>query len=349
MPDGFRPPRSPLGLPRGRGTPSSFAQATIDLINRQLKPGQEALRLGAPSRETALGAAGARPAAPPPRPEPVAAAAVAEDRAETDPRGQGASVKGDPGSADAPLPKLGKGDHEGGGRPRAIKMPDGRIVATNAPIDITDPLGGKPPVPYRDPEELPTGDVYAGPEATIYIPPGGEPSAGPPADLPASRDPGWAPTAALNQLYRTGQLSMDARDVADRQRWERGARAGDIEQEMHEAQAKQAIAEAEIDPMEAAQMESEGRYGGEVIEQEAMASRVQAAIEAYSRVTAEMRAAMDEMEDGPEKQQFLDRLERERRDYANIIMGHQLRDPKADPLSALAMGMLSPQSPTPEK
>ena len=57
----------------------------------------------------------------------------------------------------------------------------------------------------------------------------------------------------------------------------------------------------------------------------------------------------EQMPDGPEKQQLLDRMERERRDYANIIMGHQLRDPKADPLTAMAMGMMSPTSATPEK
>jgi len=296
-----------------------------------------------PSRDATLGLAGATPAPPPPQAK--AQEEIEADRAEVDPRGQGASQKQDAGSPDAPLPKFGKGENEGGGRHRAIKMPDGRIVATNAPIDITDPLGGKPPVPMRDPEEMPQGGVAAGPEATIYTPPGAEPSAGPPSGLPADRSPGWAPSAALNQLYAAGELSMDARDVSDRQRWERGARAQDIEQEMTEAQAKRAVAEAEIDPMEEARIEAEGRYGGEIIEQESQGARVQAALQAYAKVTEQMNQAMAEMPDGPEKTQYMERLERERRDYANIIMGHQLRDPKADPLSMLAAGMLAPSTP----
>jgi hypothetical protein len=299
----------------------------------------------------------------------AAVAAAEQDKAGKDPRGQGASSREDPGSADEPLPKAGGGpgaeldrpeasrDKERAagsarGRARAVKLPDGSIVMTNAPeVEGIDPEA--PLYTQGIGQEVPSDTgVVSGAGGTMFLGgDAGDVDFGEGGGLPQDRSPGWATRAAYNELYRKGELSMDPIDIADRQRWEEHQTAKETEKALVLSQAEQAIARAKIDPLEAARIEAEGRFGGQIIKEEALVARIRAAVSAYKEITEEMNRILAEMPDSPERKRHLDRLERERREYANLVLGAELRDPRLDPMAAMLAAVTGQPSPptTPEK
>jgi len=281
-----------------------------------------------PSRDAVLGAAGIA----------------------TQPRsGQGVLQRPDSGSDDQPLPKVGNGPEavmerdvasrdiskSTEGRVRAVTMPNGELVFTNLPDDQV-----------QSPTRTSTA---AGSAGTAFTQPGGEMEAAE-AMTPRGldRSPGWALRQVLNKQHAGGELSMDARSVSDRMAWEDRNEAKEIEQEVTRATAARAIAEARMDPLDLARVKAEGQYAGEAIEQGAMQEQRQQARIAYDEVTAQMDDIQTRWPEGPHKNAMLDRLERKRRDHANIALGEQLRDPRVDPLSAMASMMVAPPSTTPE-
>lgn len=288
-----------------------------------------------------------------------------------DPPGQGRE-SGGKAPTDPPLPKGGTGP--GSDRPaekpadkkadpnyydrvKMVKTADGKVVAVDMEAGKRIVKAGGDWMDYSTAVGEAGGrdqNVASGPQGTAYFGGGAEDAAAVAAAIPqqGDRSPGWASRKALNELYRTGQLSMNARDVMDRRNWERAEEARDMEQDLVRAQAQAAIAaekykvlEASIDPLERARIEAEGKWGGKYIEEQATGERVRQAVGVYRAIMQEIDNLRKNNAPSPALDQHIAMLERFARDQANIIMGHAVRDPREDPLAALAAAVSSPRAP----
>ena len=230
-----------------------------------------------------------------------------------------------------------------------VRMPDGRIVASDDPIKAASGGGSIDPAGARaNVAEGPAGTVYSASEKAL-VGPGGANLAD--VNLPTDEDrsPGWATRKAYNQLYASGDLSMNARDVMDRRRWEESEEARESDTELARARRDAAILQSQIDPYKMAAIEAEGKYGGEVIEQEAENQRIAGALAYYNRLGEQIShyeqtlAGLD-----PSSAQYaavkdsLDRLLQERRELANIAQGFQLRDPRYNPFADMMGALAAP-------
>lgn len=269
---------------------------------------------GMPSRETALGLAGATPAPPPTKDEQRAqTAADAAAAVETD-RQTNANPESHPGGKAAPKPEPAPLPTRSGepGRMRLVTLPDGRRVATNLP----EGPGTETPISRI------AGDSATGKGG--FAAPGAEKT---------PRFTGEKLAAAY------GESAPDGRAGYERARFINQASDQILGRDVERAKARQELAAAEIDPLEAARIQAEGKYGGEVIQQEAMASRIGAAVQAYGRVTEQINQVMKTVPPSPDRDRFIERLERERREYGNLLLGLRLSDPRQDAAATL-LGMM---------
>lgn len=312
---------------------------------------------GVPPR-SAVGSTVTRGMPPSPRPplnlpaqsvEEEARAAAAAGRAAAPPPSQNrsGSVPTDP-----PKPKMGTGagavaetpprppaaeSPDYYGRVKAVRTPEGKIVFTNVPethIERGDSWAkyGQGPVSRHQDVVSGSAGTFIGDASKAEMP-------DPRANL--DRSPGWAVRQAYNELSREGKLSMNAVDVMDRRRWEDAETARDAQRELLQAQAQAAIAgekqkkaQAEMDPYESARIAAEGKYGSEIIQQEAQATARANAVRIYAQIQDRINEVMDTMPAGPQRDEIIARLQQQARDYANIIGGHRIYDPKMDPFAA---------------
>jgi len=275
-----------------------------------------------------------------------------------------------PPPTDEKEPKVGTGplavaptDKEG--RPAAstygdygiVRMPDGRIIATaGGGEDLVsmggglDPAGGKANVSSGA-----AGTVFSSPEVGLagLMGPGGANLAD--VNLPTDEDrsPGWAVRKAYRDLYAAGDLSMNPRDIMDRRRWEEQEEARESDLELARARRDAAIMQASVDPYRMAQIEAEGKYGSQVIEEEAKKDRMMLALGYYTDLGKRVSAAEDQLSQlDPESAQAgalkeqIERLNQERREMANIALGFNLRDPEFNPFAAMMGAAMAPTGST---
>jgi len=233
-----------------------------------------------------------------------------------------------------------------------VRMPDGRVISTGDGGEGLVSRGGSldPPGSKANVAAGPAGAVFSSSENAL-IGPGGADLAG--VNLPTDEDrsPGWATRKAYNDLYSAGDLSMNPRDIMDRRRWEESEEARESDLELARARRDFALRQAAIDPYEMARIEAEGKYAGKAIEAENENSRIMAAAGQYAAIgerigALEQQLATIDPEAAPGQaaalQDALGRLEQERREWANMLMGFQLRDPDINPFAAMFGAGMAP-------
>jgi hypothetical protein len=289
-----------------------------------------------------------------------------------DPPGQGSNQ---PTSApsDPSLPKGGTGPGAASKKPpserkdtpddpgyydkvKMVRTADGQIVAVDMPAGQRVAKAGGEWMDYSTAVEELGGkdqDVVSGSAGTVYGS-GAEAAAAIPQR--GDRSAGWATRAALNEAYRRGELSMDPRDVMERRAWEKSEEARDMERNLVRAQADAAIAaeeyklrEAELDPLERARIAAEAKWGPQQLKEQGLASRIEAAVRIYQGIMGEIEKARATMEPVSQLDAHIEMLERFARDQANIIMGHAVRDPRTDPLTAFLSTLGTPKTEPTEK
>jgi hypothetical protein len=195
-------------------------------------------------------------------------------------------------------------------RVKAIKMPNGKIVFTNVPGELVKKGGTYEN--YGAAVEQVTGRPYAGGTNVIessggykaYVQPGQETKV-------AAAIPAPVPTleAALPELSDP-QAIQERRDfLAKRAAEQAAAESGALALERQRAETTQAVAASQIDPMDAARLAAEARYGGTALETEAEAAKValtQRLIDSYNQEVARITGTMPA---GPEREAALTRLE----------------------------------------
>lgn len=232
-----------------------------------------------------------------------------------------------------------------------VRMPDGRIVASPGTEGLVSQGGGLDPAASK-------ANVAAGPAGTVFssseralIGPGGADLAGVILPTDEDRSPGWATRKAYSDLYSAGDLSMNARDVMDRRRWEESEEARESDLELARARRDAAIMQASIDPYRMAQIEAEGKYGSEVLKQEGQRSQMMIALQYYAQLGEKITAVESQLGEIDPKaqpqqaaalQEQLDRLIQERRELANISMGFKLQDPEFNPFAAMMGAAMAP-------
>lgn len=242
-----------------------------------------------------------------------------------------------------------------------VRMPDGRAVVTEDPGSVMASGGGTvdPPGRKADVASGQAGTIFADNQKGPFPNPMGDPDFSQ-VNLPTDEDrsPGWAARAAIAELNRTGELSMDPRDIMDRRRFEESETARDMARERAEVEHSAALRAAmmpPVDPYALAEIEAQGKYGGEAIEREGEQERIAYALAYYEDISQKILAIEEQLSQlDPESQQAAalaqtrDRLIQERREMPNIALGYQLRDPKLDPFAALAAGIAGMGAPSTE-
>ncbi|MHC4933874.1 MAG: hypothetical protein ACYTGV_16975, partial [Planctomycetota bacterium] len=213
-----------------------------------------------------------------------------------------------------------------------VRMPDGRIIATGGGGEGLVSQGGSRlhEGQRANVAEGAAGSVFSSAEAGLagLIGPGGADLAD--VNLPTDEDrsPGWAVRKAYRDLYASGDLSMDPRDIMDRRRWEEQEEARESDLELARARRDAAIRQSQVDPYRMAQIEAEGKYGGEVLKQEGKQRQMMVALQYYAEVGSRISAAEEQLSQVPPDsaqaaalQEQIDRLTQERRELANIALG----------------------------
>jgi len=223
-----------------------------------------------------------------------------------------------------------------------VRMPDGRVVVNRDPTGAMasggrmDPPGGRSNVVAGA-----AGTAFSSPEKALIGQGGADMSK---VNLPTDEDrsAGWATRAAINELSRKGELSMNPRDIMDRRRWEEQETARDMGRERAEMEQMTLARQASIDPYRMAEIEAQGKYGGQAITQENESQRIMAALTYYAQISQQINSIEEQMrgmdQEAPryaELKSAHERLIQERREMPNLAMGFKLQDPKLDPLSAL--------------
>ena len=236
-----------------------------------------------------------------------------------------------------------------------VRLPNGQVIHTNTPGKHTakgatyQEAAATDDTLSADVASGPAGSVYAGIDARGLAPLFDEQTN--PINLPTDEDrsPGWAVRKAYRDLYASGDLSMDPRDIMDRRRWEEQEEARESDLELARARRDAAIRQSQVDPYRMAQIEAEGKYGGEVLKQEGKQRQMMVALQYYAEVGSRISAAEEQLSQVPPDsaqaaalQEQIDRLTQERRELANIALGFNLRDPEFNPFAAMMGAAMAP-------
>lgn len=205
-------------------------------------------------------------------------------------------------------------------RVKAVKMPNGKIVFTNVAPELVK-KGGT----YQDygaAVEQVTGrpfrggtNVVEGPAGRAYVQPGQEMRT---AAMMAKH----APTPDLEDVLPP---LTDVRDIAERQDYmkrrgaeQMGAAAAGLELQKSAAETAAAVAATQLDPMKKLQLETEAKYGPEMVKTEAEAARTRLAITMLNRIQQEMNRVRA-LPPSPERDRQLADLEESRKLYLVAI------------------------------
>ena len=259
----------------------------------------------------------------------AARAAARRGQAAEDPPGKGTN---DP-SLTAPKPEPGESPTATTYRDRvkAVQMPNGRVIFTNVPDDSIE-KGGK----LMDYDEAVR---HVRGKRAGFTMGGAAPSGDPRTSREALASPPTADFVGFENVARTGTHNTETLRHLDPtiQQYEADKYAaqvaGDTATRMEErekrdkardvamAQADQNILAARIDPLAAAKLEAESKYGGDIIEAEAESTKIAAAVKAVGLVTEQINIALrggkdpvtgevlPPMKPGPERDAHIKRLE----------------------------------------
>lgn len=149
---------------------------------------------------------------------------------------------------------------------------------------------------------------------------------------------------------RTGDRRLSGLENAiERRRWLEHRVDQERGRELDEARFNREMALARMDPLEMERIRAQGRYGGDTAKVALDLASRQAAIEAFDEVTTKIEAARNALASAaagsPEAarlQEYIDLLERERRERSNLIAGFRINDPRTDQFGAFFSGLTSP-------
>jgi len=323
--------------------------ATSNFVERELAPLERAGEVWDAS-QTFLYGQGADPKqADKMSTEAAARAAARRGKAAEDAAGQGTN---DP-SLNAPQPTPEATAEPPGTSVKAVKMPDGKVIFTNVPARSIE-KGGE----AMDYEAAVAHVRNSRPGVRTFA--DNAPQAGPAPVMAQPEIQGFTSRArtgthntetlrALDPRIQQYEADKYAGEVAgDTAARMEGREVQDAQREATVAQARQAQYIASMDPLAAAKIAAESKYGGEIIEKEAEAEKIAAAVRNVGVVTDKINEALRTMPPGPERDAHIKRLEEERKLYAAIFrpqMASGLYRP--DPY-AMFGGMSAPTPPTKE-
>jgi hypothetical protein len=234
----------------------------------------------------------------------------------------------------------GTGATPGPGRTQ-VKMPDGRFVFVTPDRGADYVAGGGDYASYQDA----TGGLGA-PQAARFMRdrtsrvdvPGSErlpyseqvrglASAPPETPLSFEGDAGFgmAPAGSGGPAEGYRRLSGIEQALA-RRTWLEGRAGMEQAQETERAEVDRRTRLAEMDPLEMARIQAQGRMGGDIAKvQLDLRARQQAAAE-FRRVSEQIVAAMQDPE---VSERYINYLIQTRKDLSNILLGERLTDPRA--------------------
>jgi hypothetical protein len=249
-----------------------------------------------------------------------------------------------------------------------VKLPDGRIVMTVGGGEALDPYrqGGGSNVSFQGAiSEQGLGKPQA--ERFMRDRTSGTMDRG--AALPYServrglaaeegpdlRDPGsdWqfsggsqarrgAPTVSTEELgtiggpgVREGYRRLSGLEQAiERRSWLEGRADTEQARELERAKSERQKREAEVDPLELARIQAQGRMGGDVAKVQLDLRARQAAVDEHQRMSRQIELAQERLasaspEEADDLQKYIDYLIQTRREISNLLLGERLSDPRA--------------------
>jgi len=293
----------------------------------------------------------------------AATASALAEHAREDPAGQASNQK--------PAPPPGGPSHAAGGvgtgpgavaeTPRAaartpgpgqtqIKMPDGRFVFVTPDRGKDYVAGGGEYASYQDataglgkPEaerfmrgrtsrmtETPQDRFSSSPYSTQVRALASE-APTTPLDAPGSVA-GLSPMGSGGAIEGYGQLSGLEQALA-RRTWLEGRADTEQARETDRAELERRTRLAEMDPLEMARIQAQGRMGGDLAKVELDLRARQAAVGEHERMSRQIELAQTALaeaspEDAANLKQYIDYLIQTRREIANLLLGERLTDPR---------------------
>lgn len=305
----------------------------------------------------------------------AATAAVLAEHAREDPRGQASNQKPPPppGGPTHTAGGIGTGPGAASERPpgvdygkagptdpkgpvSAVRLPDGRVVWGNqgkeavsgggTPVSWQEGMGGRPGLWDSLGEEQAkrfmkdrTSRESSGSERLPYSQQVRNLAS---TDAPDLSAPGsdWNFQGGIEGgpgMARTGTRELSGIEQAvARRTWLEGR--ADTEQANETARAKLEHEQrlAEMDPLEMARIQAQGRMGGDLAKVQLDLRARQAAVQEHQRMSgqieqaqAAMAAAEPGSEDAMQLKQYIEYLIQTRRELSNLILGERLSDPRA--------------------
>ncbi len=285
-------------------------------------------------------------------------AAAASYHAGEGPRGQGGDQKVPAPSATAPMPKNGTGPGADAERPAAaapnrapgptptmVKLPDGRIVMGNN----TEPYrqAGGSNISFQD---AMAEQRLGAPQASRFMrdrsfraPAPSQPYSEQVRALANSDVPdlseeggsgfGISPPASGGPSEGYRKLSGLEQALA-RRTWLEGRADTEQAAEAERAKLDREKRLAEMDPLEMARIQAQGRMGGDLAKVELDLKARQAAVQEHQRMSAQIEAAQAALEkaspeDAANLQKYIEYLVQTRREISNLLLGERLSDPRA--------------------
>lgn len=265
--------------------------------------------------------------------------------------------------ADAATPPRAAGGTVPGPSPLFVKLEDGRVISGN---NLTPYLqAGGHNISFQDAMARPDKPEMAlgKPQAERFM--RGRTSlldAPPPqpyseqvralanTDAPNVNAPGsdWKFSGG-GAVARTGTHELSGLEQAlARRTWLEGRADTEQRQESARAEVDRRTRLSEMDPLELARIQAQGRMGGDVAKVELDLRARQAAKVEFEKVSSQIELMMDRLkaaapgsEDAAQAKQYIDYLIQTRRELSNIILGERLTDPRGvgDALGAAIAGL----------
>lgn len=299
---------------------------------------------------------------PPPSPNPTkeadaaavratAQAAVLAEQAREDPAGQASNQKPAPPPTDFtrfPVPSASVGGKEIGPTPTMLYMPDGSVrFVTAGERSTANQAGGGRPMSHQAAME---SAGLGAPQAERFMRgrsfretsrSEGQPyseqvralgSEGPDLSFEGDVGFGTSPPGSGGPSGGSRRLSGIEQAVA-RRTWLEGRADTEQARETERAELDRRERLAEMDPLEMARIQAQGRMGGDLAKTQLDLRARQAAVQEHERMSRQIevaQAAMSEAspEDAAELKQYIDYLIQTRREISNLLLGERLTDPR---------------------
>jgi len=154
---------------------------------------------------------------------------------------------------------------------------------------------------------------------------------------------GLAPPGSGGPIQGTRRLS-GIEQATERRAWLEGRANQEQASELQRAEVDRQKRLAEMDPLEMARIQAQGRMGGDLAKVQLDLRAREEARQAFLSISSQIQQLTDQLagaspEEAADIQRYMDYLERTRRELSNLILGERLSEPRSAAADAFGMAL----------